>query len=222
MNIQKVGRYDVAIFRPEGEFDTVLYTCEMRPEGVQAVWQQFENPRFALVAVLGFDWFADLTPWHAKNVFKGAPDFAGNGPALLRYIKEECIPYAEALLGAPKTRGIFGYSLAGLFSVYALYETDLFSHIGCVSGSMWYDGFVDWIKQRRPGRETGRVHFSIGDKEPLTKNARMAICDSCMKQAAELLQTQGFETYFCYNEGDHMDEMPQRCAKAVRWLTESN
>ena len=32
------------------------------------------------------------------------------------------------------------------------------------------------------------------------------------------LREQGYESCFCYNEGDHMDNMPQRCRKAVQWL----
>ena len=218
MNVKQIGRYEVAICLPEGEFDTVFYTVEMNAKSVEAVWQQFENPNFALVGVTGVDWFGDLSPWPAPAVFRGAADFAGGAPALLHYLVNECIPQVEAQIGVPKYRGISGYSLAGLFSVYAFYETALFTRVGCVSGSMWYDGFMDYIAARKPQVTEARIHFSVGDKEPRTKNKRMCIVDSCMKQADAMLREQGYESCFCYNEGDHMDNMPQRCRKAVQWL----
>lgn len=38
--------------------------------------------------------------------------------------------------------GIAGYSLAGLFALYALYKTDVFTRVASMSGSLWFPGIM--------------------------------------------------------------------------------
>lgn len=219
MQIQttELGAHSVSILTPDGGFDTIFYTVEGSPEPLEAVYSQFEHPRFALVGITGLDWFADLSPWPAPNVTPGQPDFAGGADGTLRYLTEQCIPFAEGRLGAPKTRGITGYSLAGLFAVYAFYKTDLFSQVGCVSGSMWYDRFCSWMQQRRPPRENGKIHFSVGELESRSAG-RFGTVAACMEQSCRLLSSQGYDSVFCQNPGGHFDHVPQRSARAISWL----
>ena len=56
------------------------------------------------------------------------------------------MPEAEALLpGAPAWRGLAGYSLAGLFALYALYQTDVFARAASMSGSFWFEGIMEYV-----------------------------------------------------------------------------
>lgn len=57
--------------------------------------------------------------------------------------------------------GITGYSLAGLFAVYAIYRTDVFSG-GCMSGSVWFPGFKEYIFSRELKRRPDCIYFSLG------------------------------------------------------------
>ena len=70
----------------------------------------------------------------------------GGADDYLRLLIEEIIPTAEKEIdGVPRWRGIAGYSLAGLFSLYAIYRTDLFSLVGSMSGSLWFPGMKEYI-----------------------------------------------------------------------------
>ena len=39
---------------------------------------------------------------------------------------------------------IAGDSMAGLFAVYALYRTQVFSRVASASGSLWYPGLLEY------------------------------------------------------------------------------
>ena len=49
----------------------------------------------------------------------------------------------------------------------------LFSAVGSVSGCLWYDGFLEWMKEQSD-TVTGRYYFSLGNKEKDGKNKRLA------------------------------------------------
>lgn len=76
------------------------------------------------------------------------------------------MPKAEKELPqAPEWRGIAGYSLAGLFALYAIYQTDVFTRVGCISGSLWFPGFLEYVFTHESKRRPGCLYFSLGDKE---------------------------------------------------------
>ena len=45
-----------------------------------------------------------------------------------------------------RTYYIGGYSLAGLFSLWAAYQTDVFSGFAAASPSVWFPGFIEYMK----------------------------------------------------------------------------
>ncbi|MDY2610537.1 MAG: alpha/beta hydrolase-fold protein [Oscillospiraceae bacterium] len=62
----------------------------------------------------------------------------------MRLLTEKLIPAAEKEINeVPRWRGIAGYSLAGLFALYAIYQTDLFSRVGSMSGSLGFPGIKE-------------------------------------------------------------------------------
>ena len=40
-----------------------------------------------------------------------------------------------------------GYSLAGLFALWAAYQTDVFSDVAAASPSMWFPGFTGYMEE---------------------------------------------------------------------------
>ena len=53
----------------------------------------------------------------------------------MKLLIDEILPKAKELMeGEPKFTGIAGYSLAGLFAVYAMYKTDVFDRVASMSG----------------------------------------------------------------------------------------
>ena len=76
----------------------------------------------------------------------------------------------KQIAGISRWRGIAGYSLAGLFALYAIYQTDLFSHVGSMSESLWFPGMKEYIFSHEPKCRPDCMYFSLGDKESKTRN----------------------------------------------------
>lgn len=69
-----------------------------------------------------------MTPWYMGPISKHDTPCTGGADDYLKLLLDEIMPEAEALLpGAPAWQGLAGYSLAGLFALYALYQTDVFA-----------------------------------------------------------------------------------------------
>ena len=124
----------------------VIYLNTVSDEGLQ-VYEAAQTagcPSFNLVAISNLDWNRDMAPWDSPAVFKGGEAFTGGADDYLRLLVEEIMPEAEKELpGPPVWRGIAGYSLAGLFALYVIYRTDVFSRVGCMSGSLWFPWFKE-------------------------------------------------------------------------------
>ena len=146
------------------------YSDEMQKiyEAVQATG----CPPFTLVTVSNLAWNHDMAPWDSPAAFKKGEPFIGGADNYLQLLVEEIIPRAEKELAEPPVwRGIAGYSLAGLFALYAIYRTDVFSRVGCMSGSLWFPGFKEYIFSHEPKRRPDCIYFSLGDKEAKTRNS---------------------------------------------------
>jgi len=118
-----------------------------------------------LIQVQGADWNRDFSPWPAPKVFSKGDDFSGGGDAYLAALVQK-IPLWEKEWGVtPLWRGIAGYSLSGLFSLYALTKTGIFSRCGCFSGSLWYPGWMEYLKKSGFVSAPQAVVFSLGDRK---------------------------------------------------------
>lgn len=156
--------------------------------------------RVGLLAITGEGWNRDLSPWAAPAVFQKGGDFSGGAARHLSFLREKVIPVTEEKLGLHVTRrGLMGYSLAGLFALYAMYQTNLFTDIASVSGSLWYDGFVEYMR----GEEL---------------KCRPEKVESCTAEAKEYLCSIGINCVFEKNPGNHFYQETERMQKAFRWL----
>jgi hypothetical protein len=63
-----------------------------------------------------------------------------------------------------------------------------------------------------------KVYFSLGAKEKLTKNQRMAVIGERTKEAVALLNQKGVNTIFVENHGGHFQEPIERLARGIRWV----
>ena len=173
---------------------------------------------FAVVS--GVNWEDDLTPWKAPGLKGG--EFTGKAKCFLEMLNADLFFNLEASLRLPKPdRSIVGVSLSGLFAVWASLSMPLFSAVGSVSGSLWYDGFLEWMKENTD-TATGRYYFSLGNKEKDGKNRRLASVEESTLEAVELLKSVGKEVTFEYNEGNHFGPLIERIEKAIKGIyTES-
>ena len=84
----------------------------------------FGCPAFNLVSVSDLDWDTDLSPWPADFIMHGG-GFGGGADGYARFLTGDVIPFAEGILGVSR-RVVAGYSMGGLFALYAPYVTDAF------------------------------------------------------------------------------------------------
>ena len=171
------------------------------------------------MAVSDLDWNRDMAPWDSPAAFKNGEPFTGGADDYLRLLVEEIIPRAEKeLAGPPAWRGIAGYSLAGLFALYAIYQTDVFSRVGCMSGSLWFPGFKEYIFSHEPKRRPDCIYFSLGEKEAKTRNPVLKTVQEKTEEIQTFYQNKGIDTVFQLNPGNHFAQGIERTAAGIQWL----
>ena len=162
---------------------------------------------FCLAAVQAENWNRDLSPWEAPAVF-GNGDFGGKAAETLGKI-------LERFEGDGRRLVLGGYSLAGLFALWAATRTDRFAGIAAASPSVWFPGFTDYLREN-PVR-SGAVYLSLGDREERTRNPVMAEVGNRIREAEEILKGQGVKTVLEWNPGNHFRDADRRTARAFAW-----
>jgi predicted alpha/beta superfamily hydrolase len=176
-------------------------------------------PGLVLVTLTGADWEKDFSPYPHSKVFHGGHDFAGQGPLFLARLFKMAPVIEDALSLKPSQRILSGYSLAGLAALDASLTSDLFAGIACVSGSVWYPGYLS--KLAKTPCLAKAVYFSIGSHESETRNPILSTAKDCQEKAAALLAKQGKKTLFEVNGGGHFVDVTPRVEKGIRWLLEN-
>ena len=127
---------------------------------------------------------------------------------------------AYSVLNDPEKKYyIGGYSLAGLFALWAAFQTDKFEGVAAASPSIWFPGFIDYMKDHEI--KTGKVYLSMGDKEEKTRNPVMATVGDCIRKAHAFLGSRGTDIILEWNRGNHFKEFDLRTAKAFAWALNS-
>ena len=199
----------------------VIYLNTYSDEGQQVfeTAQVVGRPPFTLVAISDLDWNQDMAPWDSPAAFKNGEPFTGGADDYLRLLVEEIIPRAEKeLAGPPAWRGIAGYSLAGLFALNSIYRTDLFSRVGCMSGSLWFPGFKEYVFSHEPKCRPDCIYFSLGDKEAKTRNPVLKTVQGHTEAIRAFCQSKGIDTEFQLNPGNHFVQGIERTIAGIQWL----
>ena len=168
-----------------------------------------------LTAVLVDNWNRDLSPWEAPPVF-GREGFGGGAQDTLEAVLTSVVPQIRTQAGKGAKLLLGGYSLAGLFAVWAACQTDVFRGIASASGSLWFPGFLDFMKGHP--LQTEAVYLSLGDKEEKTRNPVMRTVGDCVREAHAFLVERGMRTVLEWNPGNHFKEPDLRMAKGFAWL----
>lgn len=189
---------------------------ESNPEDYEQIYQKISNEfQLCMIAVSIHDWQGELSPWPAPPIF-GKHDFAGNAAKFLaeledfwKWFKDENnIESNQVYLG--------GYSLAGLFTLWASTHTNIFQKIAAVSPSVWFLNFVQYMQQNPI--QTREVYMSLGDKEANAKNKVMATVKDCFEAVIQILQKQNIPLTYEYNPGNHFQDVELRMKKGIQKL----
>ena len=217
----KIGSKTASIFPSLKTTAPIIYLNTFSDEG-QKVYEASQAagcPPFTLVAISDLDWNHDMVPWDSPPAFKNAEPCTGGADDYLRLLIDEIIPTAEKEIdGVPRWRGVAGYSLAGLFSLYAIYRTDLFSRVGSMSGSLWFPGMKEYIFSHEPQHQPDCIYFSLGNKESKTKNPILRTVQENTEEICAYYQRMGIDTVFQPNPGNHFVQSVERTAAGIAWM----
>ena len=190
--------------------------------GLDRQWAAMATcPRpLALAAFSVEDWNRDLSPWEAPPVFGKVP-FSGGAEATLAFVTGKLLPRLREELGGEGDFSLClgGYSLAGLFALWAATKTELFRGIAAASPSVWFPGWLDYVREH-PIRAQ-RVYLSLGDREERAKNPVMARVGDCIREQYALLQGDHSATLE-WNPGGHFQDPEERTARAFCWIAGEN
>ena len=171
---------------------------------------------FSLAAFRVDSWNDALSPWPAPPVF-GNSAFGGQAEQTLAFLLERLLPCVRDRFH-PLRLHVGGYSLSGLFALWAACRTDAFHGVAACSPSVWFPGWIDYA-QTHPLRAS-LAYLSLGDREEKTRNRTMAQVGECLRQQYALLQEQNGvrECTLEWNPGNHFVDAPLRTAKGFAWL----
>lgn len=168
-----------------------------------------------IVLITGMDWNKDLTPWPAPGVFKKEKPFEGKAGDFLKELLTDYFPGIESILGLNHPeRYLVGISLSGLFAIWTLFQTDEFRSIASISGSLWYDGFVDWVRTHEMKNGSAAVHLSLGDREKNSKNLRMSQVEDATATVTHMLVERGCSVDLRMIQGTHFSPITPRLEMA--------
>lgn len=200
----------------------IIYLNTFAAEEADNVYQTLcdsDCPDFTLVVISGLEWNQDLVPWDIPPVFQNDAPYTGGADHYLQFMIDQIIPNAEKYIqGSIAWRGLAGYSLAGLFAVYSMYRTTLFSRIASMSGSLWFPNFKEYVFSQEPMQKPEYLYFSLGNKECKTKNPYMKNVQAHTEEIETFYRKQGIDTALCMNAGGHFKDTAKRTADGIQWL----
>ena len=189
-----------------------------------AVWnacQALHTPDFILATIQIEHWNDDLSPWQAPKLYKQGTDFAGNAAQFRSDLTEIILPEITAYIPVkPQYHAISGYSLAGLFAVWTLFQASPFRRAASASGSFWYPGFLEFAQQHSLSNPPDAVYFSLGDKESCTRHPVMKTVGDRTDELYQHFNSLHIPTIFEHNPGNHFREPAARMAKGIKWMLE--
>lgn len=197
---------------------------------------------FAMVFFDCVEWARALMAWADDAVSRDA-EVGRHAPDTLRFIEHTLLPWLRERFGAlPCIIG--GYSLGGLFALWAARNTDAFAAVAAASPSLWINGWGEYaaahpilspqatahhslnttlpISTPQHITTTTPIHLSLGDREEHCRNQRMKRIGDCVRAEHTLLCQQLSPTAVTlrWHEGGHFGAEAERTAEAFAWCIE--
>jgi len=195
----------IVLLQPVDEHD--LDTIE---EEIKEI-EKYVQTSFQLIAYSIKNWNLELSPWEAPAVF-GKEGFGAGANKTLQEILKYCEDKSKSYI-------LGGYSLAGLFALWAAYQTDAFTAIAAASPSVWFPGYIDYMKSHEFRGKA--AYLSLGDREEKTKNPTMSQVGTCIREAHEILTQSNIQATLEWNPGNHFKDAELRTAKAFAWAIQA-
>lgn len=187
-----------------------------------------ENGREYIIAgVIPRNRLDDYTPWPAPAFTAGVPAFGGLGEQYLDFLANDFKPYIDDVyrtLPDSVNTYILGVSLGGLISLYAIYKQACFGRAVSISGSLWYPGFIDFMRNHAPCSADSHALLLSGRMEGACGPPVLRQSVQCAQQAQHILEQQLFnrDIPLIWDDGGHMDNLQLRLKRALQWIGQVN
>ena len=182
---------------------------------VDTIYQATKKP-FVMAAVEVSDWSHDLSPWKSPSI--SPREQLGDGAiATLRTLETEVLPMLQEKYGELPVI-LSGYSLAGLFALWAGTQTNTFAAISACSPSLWIEGWANYADAHPLLAKA--VYLSLGDKEEKTRNPLLSTVGDRVREQHDRHQ---FTTEHCtlvWEQGGHFVTPHLRTARGFAWCVE--
>ena len=200
---------EVLLVQPSARHETNILEAET------ALISTLSGRLFLLAAIELEDWTLDLMPWPDGNISRD-PEAGRHGQETLQFILQDLLPELECRYGRlPVILG--GYSLGGLFALWASVQTDRFQAVAAASPSVWIHGWLPFAKKNAP--KAGHIYLSLGDREEHVKNQAIARVGDNLRAYYEMLRNQSGPEHctLVWEEGGQFNENAGRLARAFAW-----
>jgi len=225
---QEICGVKLYVYRSNVQNATTIYFLDGDQfEGPFNHWIIKHQPPLNFVLLNANNRTDDYTPWPLQASENMPMDFGGKAEEHLSFITTHVIPFCESEYGfasSAEKRVIGGYSLGGLFSLYAAVNTDLFRTVLSCSSSLWYPGFLDYLKEHPFKATHTKLYMSVGDQEGTTATNLTA------EQTSNTMLLKNFyeptfepnDFKYILEEGNHGNDIPGRAWRAVEWVEENS
>ena len=189
-------------------------------------WITEHRPALNFVLIASNNRTDDYTPWPLLASETLLMDFGGKAEEHLSFIKTCVVPFCESEYGfasSAEKRVIGGYSLGGLFSLYAAVNTNLFGTALSCSSSLWFPDFLDYLKEHPFKAAHPKLYMSVGDQEGTTATnltADQTLNTIALKDFYEPKFQPG-DFKFTLEVGNHGNNISGRAWRAIEWVEEN-
>lgn len=196
----------------------ILHTVRGEGKTVNQLARKGTATDFSLAAIGNLNWDDEMSPWAISPISPKDTPCTGGADAYLDTLEEQILPRILHYVPSPSFMALAGYSLAGLFAVYAMYRIDAFARIASASGSFWYPKFLDYVQQHEMKRQPECMYFSLGNKEARTKNKILQSVEENTLWLENHYREFGIRTVYEENQGNHFQQANERMAKGICWI----
>lgn len=221
MDLKTIEGFQYAVFESDGDQARCIYLLGLPPQE-EDLTEIFAGLGCPVVYIVISDWDNQLTPWPAKGLYHQDPDFKGEAPQFLEVLTKKLIPVIEKEEGlTPDLRALAGYSLAGLFSVYAFANSAKFECVASMSGSFWYERWTSYITSLDRNKQGCSAFFSLGERERKAKEKILHRVQENTEVTIETLESWGVQVQYHLVPGGHFDNIYERIREGLAFLAKA-
>lgn len=175
------------------------------------------SPAYQLVSVSDIAWDEMLSPWPAEPVVTPEDHFTGQAKEYSGWLDDVLLPFVAERIPPVCSRIIAGYSMAGLFAVYAPYVSMSWDKCMCASGSLWFPGFKKFAVTTAFEKKPECIYMSIGNQETVSNIPALTTTQNVMEDLVAFYRSAGIDSEFELNPGNHYQDAAARIAKGIAW-----